>query len=223
MFQKSKLIMIFFLVTAFLSNPAFDVFAGFSKELLKVQKQLKYLGYNPGPIDGIWGQKTLIALKHFQKDNNLVVNGKIDENTRNLLLNKKALNRIKNSISNSENDYKGACINIPVSELTKNTNKFKGKFVKYTGKIVIMEFATTQKSGQRSPNRIVLSVEDNDKTLTSGLLPIFIVYHGETDSFINDYITIYGKVFGEYKYKNTNMGIQEKLLPRIDAKYLVKE
>ena len=85
MFHKSKLVMIYFLVTAFFSYPAFDAFAGFSKELFNVQKQLKYLGYNPGPIDGIWGQKTQIALKHFQRDNNLSVNGKINENTRSLL------------------------------------------------------------------------------------------------------------------------------------------
>lgn len=37
----------------------------------QAQKRLKELGYDPGPLDGIWGEKTQKALKEFQQDNNL--------------------------------------------------------------------------------------------------------------------------------------------------------
>ena len=49
--------------------------------VLRVQKKLHELGYNPGPIDGILGKATRAALKSFQKKNNLLVTGKIDPET----------------------------------------------------------------------------------------------------------------------------------------------
>ena len=48
----------------------------------EVQKKLKEMGYDPGPPDGVWGKKTTLALKHFQRDNGLPVTGKLDEQTR---------------------------------------------------------------------------------------------------------------------------------------------
>ena len=52
------------------------------KVILKLQERLTELGYNPGPIDGIWGKKTETALKKFQEDNSLPVTGKLDEATK---------------------------------------------------------------------------------------------------------------------------------------------
>lgn len=40
------------------------------------QRQLQYLGYYTGRIDGIFGEKTLAAIKEFQKENGLTVDGK---------------------------------------------------------------------------------------------------------------------------------------------------
>ncbi len=51
-----------------------------STELTReAQKLLRELGYSPGPIDGIFGQKTAAALSSFQKDVGLVQNGYLDE------------------------------------------------------------------------------------------------------------------------------------------------
>ncbi|CAB1085522.1 hypothetical protein JY97_04115 [Alkalispirochaeta odontotermitis] len=47
----------------------------------QIQRSLKDLGYNPGPLDGIWGQKTEQALKAFQRENGLPATGKIDHAT----------------------------------------------------------------------------------------------------------------------------------------------
>ena len=40
------------------------------------------MGYNPGPIDGIWGRKTKNALIKFQRDHSLSVTGKLDSFTK---------------------------------------------------------------------------------------------------------------------------------------------
>ncbi len=52
-----------------------------SPQIRTVQSELKALGYQPGPIDGLWGGKTRRALKKFQKDQGLPVTGRLDEVT----------------------------------------------------------------------------------------------------------------------------------------------
>jgi len=57
-----------------------------SKDKVKeVQAALKSKGMDPGPEDGVMGQKTQAALREFQKSNNLQVTGRIDEKTADAL------------------------------------------------------------------------------------------------------------------------------------------
>lgn len=42
-----------------------------------IQSRLSYLGYNPGPADGIYGKRTARAIRAFQKDHGLQVDGQI--------------------------------------------------------------------------------------------------------------------------------------------------
>jgi ankyrin repeat protein len=55
----------------------------------QVQKNLKELGYDPGSPDGIWGKKTVSAIKRFQLDNGLPVTGKLNAQTRAKLISEK--------------------------------------------------------------------------------------------------------------------------------------
>ena len=48
----------------------------------KEQMRLTELGYDPGPADGIKGQKTIEAIKQFQRDNGLSVDGVVGNQTR---------------------------------------------------------------------------------------------------------------------------------------------
>jgi len=50
--------------------------------IIKIQKQLKQLGYDPGPIDGIFGKKTKTALINFQHDNGIIPNGEVNDSTK---------------------------------------------------------------------------------------------------------------------------------------------
>jgi peptidoglycan hydrolase-like protein with peptidoglycan-binding domain len=55
------------------------------QQVLEVQKQLKSLDYDPGPIDGKYGRRTANAVMAFRKDMGMSQNGEIDQNLINLL------------------------------------------------------------------------------------------------------------------------------------------
>lgn len=44
--------------------------------VIRVQAGLAKLGYDPGPADGIWGPKTETAIRAYQRDNSLLVDGR---------------------------------------------------------------------------------------------------------------------------------------------------
>jgi carboxyl-terminal processing protease len=46
-----------------------------------MKKNLKQLGYNPGPLDGLWRPKTQHAIRKFQQANRLPVTDKLDDKT----------------------------------------------------------------------------------------------------------------------------------------------
>ena len=46
-----------------------------SPEVKKLQRKLKKLGFNPGPLDGVFGNKTSAALIRFQKSRGLAADG----------------------------------------------------------------------------------------------------------------------------------------------------
>ena len=52
----------------------------------QVQGILHEQGYNPGPIDGLMGNKTRAALRQFQLDHRLPETGRIDPATKAALL-----------------------------------------------------------------------------------------------------------------------------------------
>ncbi|MEW6244053.1 MAG: polysaccharide deacetylase family protein [Bacillota bacterium] len=49
--------------------------------ILDLQRRLSKAGFSPGPLDGIFGKKTLEAVRAFQEDRGLSVTGLIDETT----------------------------------------------------------------------------------------------------------------------------------------------
>ncbi|QXM05524.1 M14 family metallopeptidase [Crassaminicella indica] len=54
-------------------------------DVMEIQALLKKIGYDPGPIDGIFGEKTEMAVKKFQQDNGLIPDGIIGSNTMKVL------------------------------------------------------------------------------------------------------------------------------------------
>jgi peptidoglycan hydrolase-like protein with peptidoglycan-binding domain len=52
-----------------------------TKTIIQAQKRLKELGYEPGPADGILGNKTRRAIAKYQQANRLTVTKSLDEDT----------------------------------------------------------------------------------------------------------------------------------------------
>ena len=52
----------------------------------QIQQSLKDAGFDPGPIDGIRGRKTIKAIKDFQASNGLVVDGLVGPKTKAALM-----------------------------------------------------------------------------------------------------------------------------------------
>ena len=48
----------------------------------EIQQALKDKGFDPGGIDGVWGRKTIDAVKRFQSDQRLTVDGIVGPRTR---------------------------------------------------------------------------------------------------------------------------------------------
>lgn len=69
------------------------------KSWKSIQRQLRKLNYDPGPIDGIRGAKTLAAVKAFQAANGLVVDGIVGRRTRDVMFGSSG--RIDHSIMTS--------------------------------------------------------------------------------------------------------------------------
>lgn len=54
-------------------------------DVMEIQSLLERMGYNPGPIDGIFGLRTKEALQQLQRDNGLTADGIIGRNTHKAL------------------------------------------------------------------------------------------------------------------------------------------
>ncbi|MGC0418149.1 peptidoglycan-binding domain-containing protein [Embleya sp. AB8] len=52
-----------------------------------VQRILAHVGYHPGALDGIWGDKTETAVERFQANHHLGVDGIVGPNTGDALFN----------------------------------------------------------------------------------------------------------------------------------------
>ena len=79
-FWKKKLAVLCVIILAVAMVP--QVIAGsYNKQTFHVQRELKKLGYNPGPVDGYWGKRTRNAIKDFQTTKGIPITGNIDPQT----------------------------------------------------------------------------------------------------------------------------------------------
>ena len=72
---------VFLAIVGFSSDTVFSI----SSAVYQAQKALKALAYDPGPIDGLWGNATKRAINRFQQNSRLPVTGRLDEGTKDKL------------------------------------------------------------------------------------------------------------------------------------------
>ena len=51
-----------------------------AERIRQAQRMLRDLGYNPGPIDGLYGPRTRAAVERFQRDYGHPVDGRVTQN-----------------------------------------------------------------------------------------------------------------------------------------------
>lgn len=61
------------------SRPLYEGIVG--QDVMRLQLILQSLGYDPGPIDGIFGPRTKNAVMRLQRDNGITVDGIVGPET----------------------------------------------------------------------------------------------------------------------------------------------
>lgn len=91
--KKNKSIIAFILIISFLvaistlyvqnnkTNETLSRFGSSGNEVKQIQTKLKNWGYYSGTVDGIYGSKTVSAVKYFQRSNGLTADGIAGEKT----------------------------------------------------------------------------------------------------------------------------------------------
>ncbi len=79
--EKPKIITTGLIALFVVALSAATISHGYDETVYQAQKELKELGYNPGPFAGIWGKRTKIGIEAFQPNHGLLVSGELDKKT----------------------------------------------------------------------------------------------------------------------------------------------
>lgn len=131
-----SVILLFVYAAGSLNWPAKSLAASGDPLVEQAQQRLQELGYNPGPVDGKMGSKTIAAIKKFQQDTQLPTTGRLDTATRKKL-GLSAQNPVPSSSKGSSvsatfpkvtswvNDYAGVLTSTEKQELDKLLEEFE--------------------------------------------------------------------------------------------------
>lgn len=99
-FFKIVIGVLLFVLLFFIGNSfAVSRYGSSGQEVKNIQTKLKQWGYYDGKVDGIFGSKTLAAVKKFQQKNGLTVDGIVGQKTLNAL----GISSSSNSTTSSNN------------------------------------------------------------------------------------------------------------------------
>ncbi len=165
-----------------------------------VQEALNKKGFDCGTPDGVAGSKTAEAIKSYQKENKINVNGVItDELLESLGVADQIDEAAKKEAQKAE--YSG---DYTYEQLARNPETYIGKKVKFSGKVLQAE------TGDTCYMRVAIN-SDYDTVL-------FVTYTTDVVSYRlleDDYVTIYGTCYSTYSYKAVSGATIT--LPWIDA------
>ena len=158
-----------------------------------VQQALNEAGYNCGTPDGLIGGKTTEAITAYQTQKGISVNGLVtDELLQSLGVVEKVQEAVKAEASKAEYsaDY-------TYDQLSRNPDTYKGKKMKFTGKVL--------QTGDAGDNMTYARIKINNDINTV----MFITYMNDLLGYRlleDDNITVYGTSCGIYSYKSVGAG-----------------
>ena len=118
-----------------------------SNEVRQIQEKLKRWGYYTGSVDGVYGSKTLAAVKSFQKKNGLTVDGIAGEKTL------KAMGITSSSSSSSSNSNSNSSNSNNVNLLARLIyGEARGE--SYTGQVAVGAVVMNRVKSSSFPNTI---------------------------------------------------------------------
>lgn len=132
---------------SFYSAEAKNIIKGDTKQnVTLVQTRLKDLGYYKIRVDGIWGPKTLTAVKNFQRDYGLTVDGIVGARTE------KAL-KITLNTSSSSSSGTGTVSNANLNLLARCVYA-EARGEPYTGQVAVAAVVLNRVRSSKFPNSI---------------------------------------------------------------------
>lgn len=152
-----------------------------------VQEALNAAGYNCGTPDGVAGDKTAEAIRSYEKEKKLNVNGVITDELLDALgvgdeIKAQAEREAKKANYSSDYSYE---------QLARNPDSYKGDLVKFSGKVL-------QADSSDGVNYIRLAINSDYDTI------LFVTYTSDVVSYRlldDDQVTVYGTALGVYSYK----------------------
>jgi peptidoglycan hydrolase-like protein with peptidoglycan-binding domain len=90
-----------------------------ASDVTATQQALRDKGYDPGPIDGVWGPKTAKAVRDYQKAEGLTVTGRMDTATADRLGVKTSMSQTASPASPPTSTDSGASKSTPTTEEKK--------------------------------------------------------------------------------------------------------
>lgn len=124
------------------SVEALSKYGSTGNEVKQIQTKLKRWGYYNGSIDGIYGSKTVAAVKYFQRTNGLTVDGIAGTQTLNAM-------GIYNSTSSSSTTSSSSNLNL-LSRLVYS----EARGEPYTGQVAVAAVVLNRVSSSSFPNTI---------------------------------------------------------------------
>lgn len=115
------------------------------QNITAVQTRLKELGYYKIAVDGIWGSKTLAAVKNFQRDYGLTVDGIVGKNTEKALkitLTASSSSTSSGSVSSSNLNLLARCVYA------------EARGEPYTGQVAVAAVVLNRVRSSKFPNTI---------------------------------------------------------------------
>ena len=150
--KKNKILYIFLLITLIIiyiiilnmqnSIEALSKYGSTGDEVKQIQTKLKRWGYYNGNIDGIYGSKTVSAVKYFQRTNGLTVDGIAGTQTLQAM-------GIYNSTSSSSTTSSSSNLNL-LSRLVYS----EARGEPYTGQVAVAAVVLNRVSSSSFPNTI---------------------------------------------------------------------
>lgn len=97
----------------------------FANDLVRrAQETLAEKGFDPGPVDGVWGSKTKSGVMKFQESEGLLASGQLDEQTKSRLFSSMSESASVETHSSGSGVYTGDTgADVPDSEIVWGRHK----------------------------------------------------------------------------------------------------